>query len=85
MLERGFDVPREYIPPDIPQTRGRSGNSAFGASRHTASENDLEVGLLQFRCYEAHIPYTMQFFKVNKMQYSIDSCYAWLILSFSIF
>ena len=67
MLERGFDVPREYIPPNIPQTRGRSGNSAFGASHHTASENDLEVGLLQFRCYEAHIPYTMQFFKVNTM------------------
>jgi len=78
MLERGFDVPREYIPQDIPQTRGRSGNS--GTSRPTASENDLEVGLLQFRCYEAHIPYTMQFFKVNKRQYGIDSCCAWPIL-----
>ena len=59
MLERGFDVPLEYVPQDI-QVVQKS-----GAYRHTVSENDSDVGLLQFRCYEAHIPYTMQFFKVR--------------------
>lgn len=47
MMERGFEMPLEYHPDTVDGSH--------------STETDLEV--LKFRCYEAHIPYTMQFFK----------------------
>lgn len=47
VLERGFQVPLSFFPDPIQYDR--------------EDEDDAEV--LRFHCYEAHIPYTMQFFK----------------------
>jgi hypothetical protein len=94
MLEKGLEVPMEYLPQLTTQETGmrnlRGGTKSSNrdnlvASRniciHDENLNDKEdrfgLGLLKFRCYEAHIPYTMQFFKVCK--FSLDT---YLIVSF---
>ena len=53
MLERGLDVPTSYHPDPI----------QYQDSLTTPSQLDEGSESLQFNCYEAHIPYTMQFFK----------------------
>ena len=55
MLERGLEVPRSFHPD--PQQY-----DAVGMAPATDS-SQLGLEPLVFRCYEAHIPYTMQFFK----------------------
>ena len=50
MLERGLDVPRSFQP-DPQQYQS------------TQPHDTDDAGSLPFHCYEAHIPYTMQFFK----------------------
>jgi hypothetical protein len=47
MMERGFDMPLEYHPEVV----------------DTSHSSEIAMEVLKFRCYEAHIPYTMQFFK----------------------
>ena len=49
-MERGLQLPRRFHP-DLRK---------YGRSCIT---DDTVNDLLQFNCYEAHIPYTMQFFK----------------------
>lgn len=53
MLERGLELPLCYHP---------QSTSSLDTNRF---DNELDEKLLGFRCYEAHIPYTMQFFKVR--------------------
>lgn len=55
MLERGLELPHLYHPD--PQQY-----DAFGIAP-AADSSQLGLEPLAFRCYEAHIPYTMQFFK----------------------
>jgi hypothetical protein len=53
MLERGLDMPLSFHP----------GRTSF--DQQGGNNNDIDLDILKFRCYEAHIPYTMQFFKVS--------------------
>lgn len=78
MLERGLELPEEYLPRHNPdEDRNCNMNTGTKTSSNVErttvqfpneGENEergrLGLGLLRFRCYEAHIPYTMQFFKV---------------------
>ena len=75
MLERGLDVDEAYHPDGRFYDYG--GDDSENAAKHDVSHNDEdgedevrgERGMrqssppLKFRCYEAHIPYTMQVFK----------------------
>ena len=56
MLEKGLELPQEYHP--------FSKRTNKDESHEELLEGDGSFPLLKFRCYEAHIPYTMQFFKV---------------------
>ena len=53
MLERGINVPTSYHPDP----------NQYQDSLTAPSQLDEGSESLQFHCYEAHIPYTMQFFK----------------------
>jgi hypothetical protein len=78
MLERGLEVPMEYLPQHATMMRGANNHKDDKMARAddnratyfihgenvNEEESSFELGLLKFRCYEAHIPYTMQFFKV---------------------
>jgi len=70
MLERGFEMPLDYHPKGV--NAGRDGDmngvgaGGAGAGAGAVAE-DMDVDVLKFRCYEAHIPYTMQFFKVSTL------------------
>ena len=64
MLERGLDLPTVGMGCDA----GWNGSGVGGTNVKYGTANDeREDGgdVLRFRCYEAHIPYTMQFFKVS--------------------
>ena len=65
MLERGLELPLNYHPCSRINSgrNGSGGNTANCDEVGVGGENELQ--LLSFRCYEAHIPYTMQFFKVS--------------------
>ena len=54
MLERGLELPLCYHPISTSENRSMCNNNG----------NGQQMELLKFRCYEAHIPYTMQVFKV---------------------
>ena len=55
MLERGLDVPRSYHPDPL--------QYQATLTPPTTTTEDVTLEPLVFHCYEAHIPYTMQFFK----------------------
>jgi hypothetical protein len=69
ILERGLDVPRRYHPDPVqyratPVVSASPGTPLAGVnSKNNGNDDDNNDKLLQFHCYEAHIPYTMQFFK----------------------
>ena len=65
MLERGFDMPIEYHP--------EGAKCMQNAGQKSTSMDDIEIDVMKFRCYEAHIPYTMQFFKVSCVGWSYPS------------
>ncbi len=63
MLERGLEMPMTYHP----------GGFGGGESRKQTDEFAKDaMQVLKFRCYEAHIPYTMQFFKVSVFECSLS-------------
>jgi hypothetical protein len=65
LLERGFDMPLEYHPSSC---FSGIATAARNRSHHEDNRNENEdLSLLRFRCYEAHIPYTMQFFKDHNL------------------
>ena len=58
LLERGLELPLEFHPTtDTFKDASNCGGTGDGDS--------TSFKALKFRCYEAHIPYTMQFFKVR--------------------
>ena len=57
LLERGLDLPLEFHP------RNDTLKEVTGYSASDGDSSSFKA--LKFRCYEAHIPYTMQFFKVR--------------------
>lgn len=74
VLEKGLEVPLRYHPDPHQYDRmvggdgEEDGNSGGGAAA-TAAEvpPPPDDPLLRFHCYEAHIPYTMQFFKDHNL------------------
>lgn len=70
MLERGLEMPLCYHPKEMSDdTNADAGRRSNGNIQE--ARGSLDVDLLKFRCYEAHIPYTMQLFKVSAM-YSLN-------------
>jgi hypothetical protein len=60
ILERGIpDLPRSYHP-DPQQYYGHDHDASHN---HNDKDKDDDEALLRFHCYEAHIPYSVQFFK----------------------
>ncbi len=92
MLERGLEMPLCYHPQGHQRHKLRHslhnnhhqlhrGGGIIGDDDYVyKNDNGSEMPLLKFRCYESHIPYTMQFFKVN----STESSFLFLI-SFKLF
>ena len=68
LLERGLDLPHMYHPD--PQQ--------YDAVGMVPAADSSQLGLepLVFRCYEAHIPYTMQFFKDWNLSGTYNQHYA---------
>lgn len=68
MLERGLDCPKGFLPGG--ELEGVHEHGGGNGTSHGREGLDVDVGMdvLKFRCYEAHIPYTMQFFKVSEVQ-----------------
>ena len=80
MLERGLEMALDCHPlGEHVGVRGRQSERGRGHAR-TGYDNvdigeDLDVDVLKFRCYEAHIPYTMQFFKVSESHETLSWIY----------
>jgi hypothetical protein len=68
LLERGLEMPLE----SHPKTKNDT-----AADDDCGEGEDDSFSMLKFRCYEAHIPYTMQFFKVRKSNAQIHSFIEW--------
>jgi hypothetical protein len=62
ILERGIEL-NELYHPDPRQYDYSSVDSTIDNNDDGGIDDNDDVNPLKFRCYEAHIPYTMQFFK----------------------
>jgi len=63
LLERGLDLPSKFHPdPQQYDATAQDDNHHHHTIRQQQLQQDV-VEPLKFQCYEAHIPYTMQFFK----------------------